>query len=114
MLDAKPKKKKQKTENQSEAPDAWEVLAKRKRQGLWDGEIEIRQIKSFNLSKGKHYFVIEDPHSGSVKCISCPITHGGILEAHLLHRYKIEGGVLYFDGKPLNQPAKLDNDEPNG
>ena len=29
--------------------------------------------------------------------------HGGILEPHLLMRYKVENGIIYLDGKPMTR-----------
>ena len=110
MHNKKPNKKNDNPSNQ-EIPDLWKVLQKRKKQGKWDGEIEIIPIKEFNLSKGAHYFVIDNPGKHSIKCISCPISHGGILEAHLLHQYKLEDGVLYLKGKAINERAQLKNNE---
>jgi hypothetical protein len=90
-------------EYEKESPDIWHVLELRKKLGTWHGEIKVHKIKEYHLTKGPHYYVIEDLRKRSVKCISCPISHGGILEAHLLARYKIEDGVLYLDGKPINK-----------
>ena len=88
-----------------EAPDLWKVLEERKRKGLWNGEIQTIETKSYSLSKGKHYFVVENPRTRSIKCISCPISHGTLLEAKYLTRYKLDDGVLSFDGKALNEKA---------
>lgn len=89
-----------------ESPDIWRVLEIRKKLGTWHGDIKIEQIKKYNLSKGPHYYVVEDLRKRSVKCISCPVSHGGILEAHLLARYKVENGIIYLDGKPTNEAPK--------
>lgn len=89
-----------------ELPDIWEILKQRKAKGLWDGEIETIEIKSTNLKKGDHYFVIENMRQRSIVCLSCNQKHGGILEARNLHRYKLENGVLYLDGKPTNTTPK--------
>lgn len=84
----------------------WETLRKRKEEGSWDGEIETIVPKTImNLTSGAHYYEIEDPRSRSVVCISCPIKHGGILEAHLLTRYKIDKGVIYLDGQAMTRTA---------
>lgn len=85
-------------------PNVWDVLKERKRRGLWDGEIEVIELKSpQSLNKGRHYYVIENNRERSVKCISCAIPHGTILEAHMLHRYEVKDGIIYLDGKPLNE-----------
>lgn len=96
---------------EEERPDVWEGLKVLKKRGLWKGEVDVIPIKEFNLTigKGTHYFVVEDPRTRSIKCTSCPITHGTILEARLLHRYNIEDGVLYLDGKALNKRAEIDS-----
>ena len=85
---------KKEKKSQSKYLDIWEVLKIRKEKGLWNGEIKVHEIKEYNLNKGDHYFIIEDLKKRSVKCISCPISHGGILESHLLTRYTIENGVI--------------------
>ena len=79
--------------------------------GLWDGEIKVSQIKEFPLSKGEHFFIISNNPAREVTCITCPLRHGGILEAHMLARYKVENGVIYLDGKPTNIATKkpIDN-----
>lgn len=82
--------------------DIWGVLEKRKEKGLWDGEIEVIETTSHNLSKGDHYYVVEDARRRSIKCLSCNMPHGGILEPHRLHRYTIKDGVLYLDDKATN------------
>ncbi len=85
----------------------WKLLEEKKKRGLWNGEIEVLPIKEYNLTSGKHYYVVEDARTRSVKCISCPITHGTYLEAKYLTRYKLEDGVLSFDGKPINKRAQI-------
>lgn len=87
--------------------DIWKILEEKKKRGLWSGEIERIPIKEFNLSSGKHYYVVEDARKRSVKCISCTITHGTFLEAKYLTRYTIVDGVLSFDGTPLNEQAHI-------
>lgn len=90
-------------QSEQELPNIWEVLEKRKEKGLWHGEIEVHEIKETNITKGTHYYVVENPRTGSVKCTSCSISHGHILEPHLLTRYDIRDGVIYFDGKAITQ-----------
>ncbi len=85
----------------------WELLREKKKRGLWNGEIDTIPIKEFNLTRGKHYFVVEDVRKRSVKCISCPIVHGTYLEAKYLARYTITDGVLALDGKPINERAEI-------
>jgi len=95
-----------------EMPNAWDVLAERKKKGLWNGEVTTHKVKRYKLNKGAHYYVIEDYRSGSVKCISCPVSHGGILENHMLTRYEVKDGVIYLDGVARNKtPKGFDNDE---
>ena len=111
-----PDRKREKLEKQLEAElakpteqiDIWRVLELRKELGWWDGDIDIVPIKEFNLSGGVHYFVVENPATRSIRCTSCPISHGGILEAHMLTRYRVENGVLYFDDRPVNKTPAMD------
>jgi len=95
--------------------DFWGVHAERFKKGLTKQPIVVEHPKqTYYLNKGDHYFVIENLKKRSIKCISCPIQHGGILEAHLLAHYKLENGVLYFKGKAINTTPKdfvVDNDE---
>lgn len=88
-------------------PDPWKVMDLAAKLGIPAPKIDRIQTKEFNLSSGKHYFVMENIAKRSIKCISCPITHGGILEAHLLTRYTLTDGVLSLDGKALNTAPKL-------
>lgn len=97
---------KKEKKSQSKYPDIWEVLKARREKGLWNGEIKVHEIKEYNLNKGDHYFVIEDIKKRSIKCISCPILHGGLLESNLLSHYRIEDGVLYLDNKAINTTPK--------
>ena len=85
----------------------WELLKEKKKRGLWNGEIDVLPIREFNLTSGKHYFVVEDAKKRSIKCVSCPIMHGTFLEAKYLTRYTITDGVLAFDGKPINDRAQI-------
>jgi len=71
--------------------------------GLHKGDYQEYEKPYYNLNKGVHYFVMQDSRRRMIKCISCPVAHGGILEAHLLTRYTIHEGVLSLDGKPINQ-----------
>lgn len=90
-------------EQNNDTPSVWDVLEERKKRGLWDGEIDTIEIKEHSLSSGKHYFIVEDASKRSIICNTCPISHGGILEAHLLHLYRLEDGILYFKGEPVNE-----------
>ena len=94
-------------------PDFWQTLAKMKEEGTWEGEIETHEAgKEIPLTKGEHYYIISDRRKRIVECISCPVKHGGILEAHLLTKYKIENGVLYYNDIPTNTtPAIAPNIE---
>lgn len=74
-------------------PDIWAELEKR------GHPIERSQIREFNLSGGKHYWVIDDPAKGTVRCASCPIRHGGTVDAYELARTRVEDGVIYLDDK---------------
>jgi len=105
------KEKNSKNKNKEKLPDIWQILEERKKRGLWDGEIKVHQIKEYSLSKGEHYFIISDNRKREVTCTSCSIKHGGILEAHMLNRYKVEDGVIYLDEKATNIAPKkaLDN-----
>lgn len=85
-------------------PDFWGVHAERFRRGLTKEEIVVEHPKqTYILNKGAHYFIIEDVKKRSIACITCPIRHGGILDAKDLTHYRVEDGVLYFKGKALNQ-----------
>lgn len=87
-----------------EMPNMWTGLAKLKESGDWDGEIETHQVgKEISLTKGEHYYILSDKRKRIVECIACPVKHGGILEAHMLTRYKVEDGVIYLDGEPTNK-----------
>ena len=100
------KEQNSKNKNKEKLPDIWQILEERKKRGLWDGEIKVHQIKEYSLSKGEHYFIISDNRKREVMCITCPLKHGGILEAHMLTRYKVEDGIIYLDGKPTNTAPK--------
>lgn len=84
-------------------PNIWDVLEERKKKGLWDGEIDVVPIKEYPLTAGEHYYELTDIRKREVTCKSCAIKHGGILEAHLLMRYKVENGVIYLDNKPVTR-----------
>lgn len=71
--------------------------------GLHKGDYQEYEKPYYNLNKGAHYYVLDSASSYTIRCLSCPVKHGGILEAHLLTRYALKDGVLYFDGKPVNQ-----------
>lgn len=82
----------------------WDILRKRAENGDFEGTIDTIIPKNLFSSKSKvHYFVIKDIRKREVECTSCELHHGGILEAHLLTRYKIENGIIYFDGNPINE-----------
>ncbi len=84
----------------------WEILRQRKAKGEWQGEIETIVPKTImNLSSGAHYYEIEDIKKRSVACVTCPIKHGGILEAHLLTRYKVANGIIYLDDKAMTRTS---------
>lgn len=70
--------------------------------GLHKGDYQEYEKPYYNLNKGGHYYVLDDPKRKTIRCISCPIKHGGLLEAHLLTRYRLHEGILYFDEKPIN------------
>lgn len=80
--------------------DIWEVLAERKKKGLWSGEIDRIAVTEYDLTKGTHYYEITSLQKREVTCILCPIAHGGILEAHLLSRYQVKNGIIYLDKMP--------------
>lgn len=80
----------------------WDILKERKRRGLWSGNIEHIEIKEHKINAGPHFYVIEDARKRSIVCTSCPIKHGGVLEASMLTRYTVENGVLYLDGVATN------------
>lgn len=95
------------SEREKETPDIWKVLELEGKLGLTKSKIEVLPFREFNLSSGEHYFIMEDAKRRIIKCVSCPIPHGGVLEAHLLMRYKLEDGVLFLDEKPINKQAKV-------
>jgi hypothetical protein len=91
--------------------DFWKVHEERLKRGLTTDQIAIEHPKNtFNLSQGRHYYVVEDAAAKSIACTSCPVKHGGILEAHLLTKYTIENGILYFEGKAVNKTPGLDKE----
>lgn len=103
------KKQHRKTNNsESPSPDIWRDLEKKKKRGQWEGEIDRVEIREQKLVGGAHFFVIENNRGRSVKCVSCPIPHGHLLESHRLHEYKLEKGVLYLNDEPLNTRAEVD------
>lgn len=71
--------------------------------GLHKGDYQEYEKPYYNLNKGSHYYVLDDPKKSTIKCLSCPIKHGGVLEAHLLTRYTLKEGVLYLDGEAINK-----------
>ena len=84
-------------------PDFWGIHADRFKKGFTKSPITIEHPKqTYILNKGAHYFVVENNQTRSIKCITCPIQHGGILEAKFLTQYRVEDGVLYFKGKAIN------------
>lgn len=87
-------------------PNIWEILRQRQKDGTFKGEIQTIILKdAINLRGGTHYYIIEDAKKRSIACLSCPVKHGGVLEAHMLSRYRIEDGILYLDGKAKNKRA---------
>lgn len=70
--------------------------------GFHKGDYREYTKPFYNLNKGAHYYVLDNPARRTVKCLSCPVAHGGMLEAHLLTRYRLQDGVLYLDEKPVN------------
>lgn len=83
--------------------DIFKELEEKKAQGIWDGKVERIEFKEHSLIKGKHYYEIEDVKKRTIVCISCPVRHGGVLEAKHLLDYQIKKGVLYFKGKAVNE-----------
>lgn len=81
----------------------WAKIKWLKERGLHKGDYQEYEKPYYNLNKGSHYYVLENSAKRTIKCISCPVKHGGVLEAHLLTRYALKEGVLYLDGKPINQ-----------
>lgn len=97
-----------KSSEKKKLPDMWGYLQFLFDKGIRKEKIDIIPIKEYNLAaSGKHYFVIDDIRKRTIKCTTCPVTHGGVLEAHLLTHYKVEDGVLYFEDKAINQRAEL-------
>lgn len=96
-------------ETPSDVLDFWGVHAERFKRGLTHEPIVVEHPKqTYTLSRGAHYFVIENIRTRSVMCITCPIRHGGILESHMLTQYKLEDGVLFYKGKAINKLPKKD------
>ena len=93
MLNKKRKPKKK-------LPDIWEVAA---RQGK---KIKHLRYREFNLTGGEHYWVIDDPRKLTVKCISCPVEHGGIIDARDAVHTKVKDGIIYYKGKPITKKPK--------
>jgi len=84
----------------------WNTIKWLHDRGFHKGDYREYESPHYNLNKGEHYYVIEDAKKGSIKCISCPVKHGGILEAHLLTKYTLKDGILSLNGKPINQTPK--------
>lgn len=89
-------------------PDHTEVAAPQPEIGsVWDRlrkkKIPIETIvpKDIFSSNAPHYFEITNFKTAEVTCRSCPVRHGGYLEAHLLTRYRVTDGVIYLDNKPM-------------
>lgn len=110
---SKQKRNENSQNDDDKAPNIWDVLEERKKKGLWDGEIEVIPIKEHKLVGGEHYYIVSDIRKREITCTSCAIRHGGILEARYLTRYKIEDGILYFDGKAQNSTPKKGVDNKN-
>jgi len=88
----------------TEILDFWGVHGERFKKGLTKSPIVVEHPKqTYTLSKGAHYFVIEDVRRRSIACITCPVKHGGILEAHMLTQYRLENGVLFYKGRAINE-----------
>lgn len=69
--------------------------------------IETVVPKEIFSSNSPHYYEITNFRTAEVTCMSCDVRHGGYLEAHLLTRYKVEGGIIYLDGRAMTKaPAK--------
>lgn len=81
----------------------WQKMKWLHERGLHKGDYQEYEKPYYNLNKGAHYFVMDDPRKHTIKCVSCPVKHGGILEAHKLSRYTLSEGVLSLDGKAINQ-----------
>lgn len=81
----------------------WAKIKWLKERGFHKGDYQEYEKPFYNLNKGGHYYVLKSPSSYTIECISCPVKHGGILEAHLLTRYTLKDGVLYLDGRAVNQ-----------
>jgi len=81
----------------------WQKMKWLHERGLHKGDYQEYEKPYYNLNKGGHYYVMDDPRKHTIKCISCPVKHGGILEAHKLSRYRLENGVLFLDDKAINQ-----------
>lgn len=81
----------------------WSTIKWLHERGLHKGDYQEYEKPFYNINKGAHYFVVEDPKKRSIRCISCPVKHGGILESHLLTRYLIKNGTLFLDDRPINQ-----------
>jgi len=78
-------------------PDIWSVLEQR------GHKIRRSKVKEFSLTGGKHYWVIDNLKEKSVKCISCPVKHGGIIDAKEAALTTVRDGVIYFKGKPVTE-----------
>jgi len=81
----------------------WAKIKWLKDRGLHKGDYQEYEKPFYNLNKGGHYFVLDNSAKRTIKCISCPVKHGGMLEAHLLTRYALKDGVLSLDGRAINQ-----------
>lgn len=95
-----PKQNENSKSKSEEMPDIWEDLAR-------EGQtIERYQVKENNLSSGDHYWKVVNARQGGVICLSCPVIHGGIIDAHELYRTRVYEGVIYLDERAITtKPA---------
>ena len=101
MKNSNPKPENQ---NQEKMPDIWESLEQAGKGEL----IQHFDAPQYKLTTGEHYWVVSDPKRLEISCTSCPIKHGGIIDAHEAYKTNIIDGVIYVDGNPISKtPSSL-------
>lgn len=86
------KNKNENLKKNEQMPDIWEELEEK------GSQIEHTEAQEFILTSGKHYYIVNNLARAEVICVSCPVRHGGIIDAYELARTRVKDGVIYLDG----------------
>lgn len=97
------KKKAKQPKNHDNKEPVLDIWAEQARRGA---KIERHEIKEYVLSGGEHYWAIDDARTRGVICLSCPIRHGGIIDAKEASETTIKKGIIYFRGKEITKKPK--------